>query len=197
MSITDILDNASALATIVGVLIGGIWVFLTWRHQERLRKDKENPGLEIDFVCRQDPLPDGRVLLTVDYEVRNTGVLPIEPIITEASYGIGEIPLGTASGFLTRDLPVEMIKIHCMPHRQEIRLEPNTATVFTAQYLAAPGQLYAVAFSLPSKELMKNGERWVWSKWRAIFVPGRDANPDGHKLGIEENARGNHRISGN
>jgi hypothetical protein len=180
----------STLISLVATMIGAVWVVHTWRQQEwlrreeetrqtylrkqeeALRQEKENPGIEIDLICRQDPLPDGRVLLTMDYAVRNTGVLPIEPIITEASYAIGEIPLATASGFLTRDFPVKMINIPCMPHRQEIRLEPKTATIFTAQYLAAPGHLYAVAFSLPSKELMKNGERWVWSRWRAIFVPG-------------------------
>ena len=135
----------STLITLVATVIGAVWVVHTWRRQERLRTEneilqthlrkekealdarlrkeeedlrqqKENPGLEIHFACQQHPLPDGRILLTLDYAVRNTGVIPIYPDITKASYSIGEIPLDSVSGFLTRSVSVEgKVEIPCRP----------------------------------------------------------------------------------
>ena len=93
--------------------MSGLWACFNWWHQQRLRreeealrKQKEDPGIEIGFACRQDPLPGGRVLLTIDYPVRNTGVLPIWPNIKEAWFRIGKIPLASTTGFLTRNVPV-------------------------------------------------------------------------------------------
>jgi hypothetical protein len=60
------------------------------------------------------------------------------------------------------------------PRIQGLRLEPNTDTVFTAQYLATPGRLYAVAFTLPSRIATKHAKPWEWSKWRAVYVPKPD-----------------------
>jgi hypothetical protein len=165
-------------ATVVA-LASGLWACFNWWHQQRLRreeevlrKQKEDPGIEVGFACRQDPLPDGRVLMTIDYPIRNTGVLPIYPNIKEASFRIGQIPLASTTGFLTRNVPVNAeVEIPCAPHRKGLRLEPKTETVFTVQYLATPGHLYAVAFTLPSQSLTKDGEPWKWGRWRAIFVP--------------------------
>jgi hypothetical protein len=139
--------------------------------------------VEVGFACRQDPLPDGRVLLTIDFAVRNTGVLPIHPDMAGASYRVGRIPLTSATGFLTRDVAVEgEVEIQCAPHRVGLRLEPKTETIFTAQFLAMPGQLYAVSFTLPSEIPSKDGQPWTWGRWRAVYVPGpRQAEvKDGH-----------------
>ncbi len=63
------------------------------------------------------------------------------------------------------------VEILCAPHLKRLRLEPKTETVFTAQYLATPGHLHAVLFTLPSQTLNEDGEPWKWGQWRAVFVP--------------------------
>jgi len=160
------------LATIVGIGIGASWAIYTWLHQESLRKIKENPGLEFSFSCSQVALPDGRVFVTVDCSVRNTGVWPIFPVIEKASFRIGKIPADAATGFLKPDGRMEKEEeILCAPHREGMRLEPQTTTVFTAHYLAAQNCFYVITFTLPSEILRKDGTKWDWIKWHVIYVP--------------------------
>jgi hypothetical protein len=168
------IQDISNLATIAGIGIGATWAIYTWWHQESLRKIKENPGLEFGFSCSQESLPDGRVLVTVDCSVRNTGVWPIFPIVERASFRISTIPFEGETGFLEPDGRIEEGKvILCARDRQGMRLEPQTTTVFTAHYLAAPKCLYWVTFTLPSEILREDGTKWDWIRRRVIYVPER------------------------
>jgi hypothetical protein len=172
MPIAFSLQDGFNLTSIIGISIGACWAVYTWWHQERLRRIKDDPGLAIGIKCKLAPLPDGRVLMTVDCSVGNTGVMPIFPEAERASFRIGHIPACAATGFLTRETLVEDVQETVYgPRIKGLRLEPKTETVFSAQYLAAPGLLYAVAFTLPSQRHTRNGKPWDWSKWRAVYVP--------------------------
>jgi hypothetical protein len=169
--IVSSIQDASNLATIAGIVIGASWAIYTWRHQESLRNIKENPGLECSFSCSQIALPFERVLLTVDCSVRNTGVWPIFPVFERASFRIGRIPADAATGFLKPDGPVEEAEEWlCAPNRKGMRLEPQTNTVLPVHYLARPGYLYAVTFTLPSNILTEDGKPWDWTK--SLFQKG-------------------------
>jgi hypothetical protein len=166
------LQDAASIATIIAAAIAGPWALYTWWHQERLRRIKADPGVEVGFECTQDPLPDGRVLLTIDCAVRNTGVMPIFPEAEKASFRIGQLDSGGGTGFLTRNMPVgDRQEIVCGSRVQGLRVEPNTETIFTAHYLAMPGLLYGIMFTLPSQIFDKNGKPWKWTKWRVVYVP--------------------------
>jgi hypothetical protein len=67
------------LVASVAILGAGIWGTLTWWRQERLRKEKEEPGFECSMECSQSTLPDGDILLSIDVVTMNTGVLPLRP----------------------------------------------------------------------------------------------------------------------
>src|SRR6266480_517729 len=67
-------DEAYKLALICAIIVGAAWAYKTWRHQERLRKVKEEPGFECQMEFSQSKLSDGDILLAIDVVTTNTGV---------------------------------------------------------------------------------------------------------------------------
>jgi hypothetical protein len=154
----------------LAIVGGSVWAASLWMHQEELREIKENPGVRATLSCKQTPLGNGSVLLSLNCTVRNTGVTPIFPDAKRGSFQIGRLDSDIKDQFLaTERLGQKVAEIGIPERLWHVRLEPNTDTTFTAYYAAAPGYLYSILFTLP--DTSKSGaEPWLWKKWRVIHV---------------------------
>src|SRR6266480_6710830 len=96
-------DEAYKLALICAIIVGAAWAFKTWRHQERLRKVKEEPGFECQMEFSQSKLSDGDILLAIDVVTTNTGVLPLWPATEQASISVKAVDLPTSQGLIEEE----------------------------------------------------------------------------------------------
>jgi len=97
-------DETYKLVASVAILGAGVWGALTWWRQERLRKEKEEPGFECSMECSQSALPDGDVLLSIDVVTMNTGVLPLRPATKQASISIKAVNSPTSETFIEEEV---------------------------------------------------------------------------------------------
>lgn len=161
------------LFAILAVILGGAWAVTTWIHQERRRKARDIPGIEMDIQFSESPMISGNVLLTIDVVVVNTSDVPIRPVIKEVSLSIQTIEAPKATGFLPNaksdnDRETRLIA----PHLSELTLEPHTRTVFSEFFVAKSGHLYAAFFHMPSEFTTGDGAQWFWDKRRIYYVAG-------------------------
>jgi len=161
-------DEAYKLFAIFAIIFGGAWAVKTWRHQERLRKVKENPGFECQMEFFQSKLPDGDILLAIDVVTMNTGVWPLWPATEDASISVKAIDLPTSQGLIEEEAESKPDAVlFPAAGRGKMRLEPSTRTVFSAFFKAKTNQLYSVQFDLPAND---TGQGWHWKKRRIIYV---------------------------
>jgi len=168
-------DETYKLVASVAILGAGVWGALTWWRQERLRKEKEEPGFECSMECSQSALPDGDVLLSIDVVTMNTGVLPLRPATKQASISIKAVNSPTSETFIEEEVDARRDVLFPAADRDDMRLEPGTRTVFSAFYKAKANHLYAVEFDLPAR---KNGQGWHWKKRRVVYVSDKLANAE-------------------
>src|SRR6266536_2911977 len=161
-------DEAYKLFAIFAIIFGGAWAVKTWRHQERLRKVKENPGFECPMEFFQSKLPDGDILLAIAVVTMNTGVWPLWPATEDASISVKAIDLPTSQGLIEEEAESKPDAVlFPAAGRGKMRLEPSTRTVFSAFFKAKTNQLYSVQFDLPAND---TGQGWHWKKRRIIYV---------------------------
>ena len=169
-------DEVYKLAAICAIILGGGWAIKTWRHQERLRKVKEEPGFECQMEFSQAKLPDGDILLAIDVVTKNTGVWPLWPATEKASISVKAIDLPTSQGLIEEgaDSKADAV-LFPAAGRGKMRLEPSTRTVFSAFFKAKANQLYSVQFDLPAND---SGQGWHWKNRRVIYVSDESLRPE-------------------
>ena len=169
-------DEAYKLALICAIIVGAAWAYKTWRHQERLRKVKEEPGFECQMEFSQAKLPDGDILLAIDVVTTNTGVWPLWPATEGASISVKAIDLPTSQGLIEEgaDSKADAV-LFPAAGRGKMRLEPSTRTVFSAFFKAKANQLYSVQFDLPAND---SGQGWHWKNRRVIYVSDESLRPE-------------------
>ena len=161
-------DEVYKLAAICAILLGGAWAVKTWRHQEHLRKVKEEPGFECQMEFSQSKLSDGDILLAIDVVTTNTGVLPLWPATEQASISVKAVDLPTSQGLIEEEAGSKPDAVlFPAAGRGKMRLEPGTRTVFSAFFKAKANQLYSVQFDMPEND---TGEGWHWKNRRVIYV---------------------------
>lgn len=163
-------QETSQLFTILAIVLGGAWAITTWIHQERLRRKREIPGFESEILFSQAALPGNKISVTVDVVTKNTGDIPIWPVIKNAHISLTRIDI-PAAGFIKKDVDSKPQDTFLLaPDLSELCLEPRTRTIFSAFYIADPNQLYSVEFFLPTNYTTKDGQPWHWSQRRPIYV---------------------------
>jgi len=168
-------DEWYKLVASLAILGAGVWGALTWWRQERLRKTKEEPGIECTMECSQSRLPDGDILLSIDVVTMNTGVLPLWPATKEASISIKAINSPPSERFVKEEADARRDVLFPVADRDDMRLEPRTRTVFSAFFEAKANHLYVVEFDLPAS---KGGQGWHWKKRRVVFVSEKSAKAE-------------------
>jgi hypothetical protein len=168
-------DETYKLVASVAIFGAAVWGVLTWCRQERLRKQKEEPGFECSMECSQSTLPDGDVLLSIDVVTMNTGVLPLRPATKQASISIKAVNSQTSETFIEEEVDARRDVVFPAADRDDMRLEPGTRTVFSGFYKAKANHLYAVEFDLPAR---KDGQGWHWKKRRVVYVSDKLANAE-------------------
>src|SRR5437016_7359540 len=123
-------DETYKLVASVAIFGAGVWGVLTWWRQERLRKQKEEPGFECSMECSQSRLPDGDILLSIDVVTMNTGVLPLRPATKEASISIKAVNSPTSERFIKEEADLRGDVLFPAADREDMRLEPGTQTAF-------------------------------------------------------------------
>jgi hypothetical protein len=154
----------------IAIIIGGVWALFTWNHNEKIRRFREMPGIEMDISFREQRLPNEVVLLEINTTAKNTSVIPIPVNIEGLTLTIERRRFPSDESILPRQSP-DTLLFKCVIERgqtKELTLEPMTATVFTEYFAALPETLYAVKFSIPYKDT-----KWVWEKTRLHFVERR------------------------
>ena len=169
-------DEVYKLAAICAIILGGGWAIKTWRHQERLRKVKEEPGFECQMEFSQAKLSYGDILLAIDVVTTNTGVWPLWPATEKASISVKAIDLPTSQGLIEEgaDSKADAV-LFPAAGRGKMRLEPSTRTVFSAFFKAKANQLYSVQFDLPAND---SGQGWHWKNRRVIYVSDESLRPE-------------------
>ena len=166
-------EEAYYLSAILAVIVGGAWAVTTWIHQERRRKARDIPGIEMDIQFSESPMTSSRVFLTIDVVVVNTSDVPILPVIKKVSLSIERIEVPKATGFLPNAKSDDGRETRLVaPDLSELTLEPHTRTVFSEFLVAESGHLYAAFFHMPSQFKTGDGIPWFWEKRRIYYVAG-------------------------
>ncbi len=151
---------------------GAIWALYTWGHNEKLRRLREIPAMEMDIEFREQLLANHLVLLEIRTIAKNTSVIPIRVDLRALWFTVRRMPLPNSDTLLERtagdvllDQQVDTKGI------SELTLEPMTKTIFTEYFAAEQESLYSITFSIPYE-----GHEWVWERTQLYYVKSREVS---------------------